>query len=96
MKPALRAELVAFLEATMQRVHAAYPVESWCWIEQGPDQGYAPDTCLLQVRFVQGFDMDTSFPVDPRFVCNENEIKEGSLIILRQISLMVGTLRGEG
>jgi hypothetical protein len=96
VKPALRAELVAFLEATMQRVHAAYPVSAWCWIEQGPDQGYPPDTCLLQVQFVQGFDMDTHFPVAPNFICTEAEIKAGSLLILRQISLMVGTLRGEG
>lgn len=96
MKPALRAELTTLLEATFQRVEAAYPVQSWCWIEQGPDQGYPPDTCLLQAQFVQGFDMDISFVVNPDFVCNEAEIKASTLTILRQISIMVGTLRGEG
>lgn len=95
MKPALRAELKAFLEAVMERVHAAYPIETWVWIEQGADQGYPPDTCLLQVRFAQGFEMDTHFPVHAGFVCTEAEIKAGTLAILRQISVMVGPQRGQ-
>lgn len=95
MKPALRAELKMFLEAVMERVHAAYPIEAWVWIEQGADQGYPEDTCLLQVRFAQGFEMDTHFPVLAEFVCTEGEVKAGALIILRQISVMVGTQRGQ-